>query len=105
LRGIPKNQFASFRGFNPRKLAISKTLNPPKSTLAQGPQAFFTDDELCDVDQIQRLSGWVRLIRDQLREGAMMLTLGRLSALFDVLAMLWADGRLARGFLHSLFSC
>jgi hypothetical protein len=62
-------------------------------------------DELCDVDQIQRLSGWVRLIRDQLREGAMMLTLGRLSALFDVLAMLWADGRLARGFLHSLFSC
>ena len=39
LRGISKNQFASFRGFNPRKLAISKTLNPPKSTLAQGPQA------------------------------------------------------------------
>ena len=35
----------------------------------------------------------------------MMLTLGRLSALFDVLAMLWADGRLARSFLHSLFSC
>jgi hypothetical protein len=61
--------------------------------------------ELCDVDQIQRLSGWVRLIRDQLGEGAMMLTLGCLSALFGVLAMLWADGRLARGFLHSLFSC
>jgi hypothetical protein len=44
LRGNPKNQFASFRRFNPRKLATSKTLNPPKSTLAQGPQAFFTDD-------------------------------------------------------------
>ena len=35
----------------------------------------------------------------------MMLTLRCLSALFGVLAMLWADGRLARGFLHSLFSC
>jgi hypothetical protein len=61
--------------------------------------------ELCDVDQIQRLSGWVWLISDELGEGAMMLTLGCLSALFGVLAMLWADGRLARGFLHSLFNC
>ena len=34
----------------------------------------------------------------------MILTLGCLSALFGILAMLWADGRLARGFLHSLFS-
>jgi hypothetical protein len=35
----------------------------------------------------------------------MMLTLGCLSALFGLFAMLWADGRLPRGFLHSLFSC
>ena len=34
-RSIPKNQFASFHRFNPRKLAISKTLNPSKSTPAQ----------------------------------------------------------------------
>ena len=34
----------------------------------------------------------------------MMFTLGCLSILFGVLAMLWADGQLARGFLHSLFS-
>ncbi len=33
----------------------------------------------------------------------MIFTLGCLSALFGVLAMLWADGRLAHGFLHSLF--
>ena len=32
LRGNPKNEFASFRRFNSRKLAISKTLNPSKST-------------------------------------------------------------------------
>jgi hypothetical protein len=32
----------------------------------------------------------------------MVFTLGCLSALFGVFAMLWADGRLARGFLHTL---
>jgi hypothetical protein len=35
----------------------------------------------------------------------MMLTLGCLGALFGVLAMLWADGRVARGLLHTVFSC
>ena len=35
----------------------------------------------------------------------MILTLGCLGVLFGILAMLWADGRLARSFLHSLFSC
>jgi hypothetical protein len=34
----------------------------------------------------------------------MIFTLGCLSVLFGVVAMLWADGRLAQGFLHSLFS-
>ncbi len=34
----------------------------------------------------------------------MIFTVGCLSVLFGVLAMLWADGRLARGFLQSLFS-
>ena len=34
----------------------------------------------------------------------MMFTLGCLSVLFGVLAMLWSDGRLARGFLHNVFS-
>jgi hypothetical protein len=33
----------------------------------------------------------------------MILTLGCLGALFGVLAVIWADGRLARGFLQSLF--
>jgi hypothetical protein len=35
----------------------------------------------------------------------MMLTLGCLGALFGVLAMLWADGPVARGLLHTVFSC
>ena len=34
----------------------------------------------------------------------MMFTLGCLIVLFGVLAILWADGRLARGFLHSLLA-
>ena len=33
----------------------------------------------------------------------MILTLGCLGALFGVLAVIWADGRLARGFLQCLF--
>jgi hypothetical protein len=33
----------------------------------------------------------------------MIFTLGCLSVLFGMLAMLWADGRLAHGFLHGLF--
>jgi hypothetical protein len=39
-----KKEFAGFRRFNPRKLAISKTLDPQKSTPAQGLRSFFTDD-------------------------------------------------------------
>jgi hypothetical protein len=35
----------------------------------------------------------------------MTFTLGCLGALFGVLAMLWADGPLARGLLHTLFGC
>jgi hypothetical protein len=33
----------------------------------------------------------------------MIFTLGCLGVLFGVLAMLWADGQLAHGFLHGLF--
>jgi hypothetical protein len=40
-KGIPKTKFASFRGFNTRKLAISKPANPPKIDSRSTPSAVF----------------------------------------------------------------
>jgi hypothetical protein len=55
------------------------------------------------LQHLNYLVGLIGLKETYFWEGAMIFTLGCLSVLFGVLAMLWADGRLAHGFLHSLF--
>ena len=54
-------------------------------------------------DPTRPKSSYVMSIKFNTLTPEMMFTLGCLSVLFGVLAMLWADGRLARGLLQSLF--